>query len=82
MTLDPEAVERQIQRNKQLATTTEIDQRMDHENSASIDWRQKGAVTSVKNQGNCGCCYAFSAVGNLEGLNFLTGNPLVDLSPQ
>nr|CAR31335.1 pro-asclepain f [Gomphocarpus fruticosus subsp. fruticosus] len=48
----------------------------------SVDWREKGVVFPIRNQGKCGSCWTFSAVASIETLNGIKKGHMIALSEQ
>lgn len=46
---------------------------------ATLDWRKSGVITSIKDQGECGCCWSFATIAMSESSLILKGEAKKDI---
>jgi C1A family cysteine protease len=75
-------IDRSYIRSKNGPAAGKLGHKHEHAAPTSVDWRAKNAVTHVKDQQQCGSCWAFSATGSMEGAWAIAGKSLISLSEQ
>uniref|UniRef100_M8B4D7 Oryzain alpha chain n=1 Tax=Aegilops tauschii TaxID=37682 RepID=M8B4D7_AEGTA len=68
------------QRERKLSVSLQAE--VNVELAESVDWRKKGAVGPVKNQGSCSSAWAFAATATIEGINQIVTGDMIPLSAQ
>ena len=78
----PETISTEIPMVEYMEDNTFLKNKFFSRLAESIDWVEKGAVTPVKDQGQCGSCWSFSTTGALEGAYFIKYGVLASFSEQ